>query len=1789
MGRFFNGGKLFFFIFILLSFPQSAIPFNLNDIPIILSQSFSSSSSEMMHTSSSPISVSTRGIERKGEGDEEEENEGAGSSKSSLLQSLDENVPRSRLTGQPLIRLGPAGLPENDYALPDQYEYLNTTASSVIFSKWFSVEDLGKITTTRRPRRLDCFAANVTSPKKGDVWQTTETHYVRWNAECGDEGNEDEPTFNYVCLQLRYLDAKTNTWYAAGGEGGLGTIAQLDGKYNQLFAVDVGKYMPIGLDSGTFMISLRDSLCAFKIANSETFTIKTYAAIPLNIPLIVGLSSMGLILLCVLSCYCSWRRCKPGCCWFDDPLSLYIMRKYAEHLKHQEEVRAARRLREEEERDLRERRKLEFKMREASKMRFGQWGAPGFEPAPLPEALKYSVARLKAQEALTQARETMEVINVRGVAEILLSEEDRRKLMQQRKSVSDKDVDVTVDVGETEGLLSKSHIEEEEEDQDRKARGALDANSSVIELKVLTIPPKEAVSSPLGTSLPPLAAAMEDDSLLAARARLAAARRSSRVGSEGKGSPNLEASSPLDPSVFGADRLRVSPTSWDQQLDAPQQLSSSFATPAEAALFGEDSSKEEAKDSKEGEFMFDSAAPADDTPPVQPVVMLGSRRTSQGGTTTSSLLGHHLPILGGGLQGSRRASAGGFSKVPFPPLVDPPSSPRAPPPGEEEYTEEEREALRAIEEAERAEREALEAEADVDALAERIRLNELEAAERQAQTELFKSDAQAARDAAAAAKAKSEEEIVKAHKAAAEARAKAEADMQAAREAAAEAKAKAEADMHAAKQAADEARAKAEAELAATLAAAAESTRLAEEAERKRIQEAEARAQARAEALAVAAKARAEAEAKAKADAIEAAAAKERARAEAEEARKRAEEEAKAKIELDAAHARRIAEEEAVRKAKEDAENARLAAEEAATAAALASKLREEEEERARLVAQENKRKAELAAKKKAEAEAAAAAADAEARREAEAKAEMERTAAAEAKRIAEAEMEAAALAAAEAQARSKKEAEDAHRAAEEAKARADLEISAAHQAAMEAKAKAEEEARLVQLAIQEAKKKAQEDVAARMAAFESAQKAREEQEALEIAMEEERQKAEEESKRKAEEDAALEAVRVEEEEKARLRKDELEKKEAERHARIEMERSAAAAAKSRVEAQAADAKVKADALDLSRKVEEEERLETARKADEELLLENDAFGFASTDIENKVEELQKQERLRSRIPEPKRRVSKASSTGSSVPPPGTASSSSTGARVPSRRSSRRTSGSGGDKLPTGIPLPSGASMQHQQHPQPPQQDGSVSAPATSSTSSNNNNTSAQYLPLLRRLDSPDEISAGVRSLSPSPIKESIKTIKPTLDLGEGSIMELRSIADPPKPGRYPGLSMDGSYENLPSPTEGGAAYLGKQYASESPVGSVYSTYTEDDRLAKKGKLGLVRMDHEEGESEGGAFWHLGLDASRSDASPRLLDSRGSLGGRQGVDGSGGDFHRGGTFYDEEGGVPMLTDDLFDHLADVIDEAQGDLLAGKGASQKQWKEQKARMAEEEKRKQLDDQFLRNGPRGGASSIGSVDMLMEEEELVGHDGDDEDVFPQAANIGMKPYQGGGPSTESSTVLQAPVVVGGFIRSRPNPVGGTNGGGIGSSAFGAAPQTSAVRSVPTQRPLPQQPQSVVVGSQPPSTMARPIAVAQPMAVPVASRPGPGAAAPNVNSSARAIAQPTGGATRRPSGPSSAATQQQQRPSAVAAAAPSGGVVRPAPAMPSGPPPSRPVAQAAQSVAKGGGKAPPAKKSK
>jgi len=140
------------------------------------------------------------------------------------------------------------------------------------------------------------------------VWQTTETHYVRWNAECGDEGNEDEPTFNYVCLQLRYLDAKTNTWYAAGGEGGLGTIAQLDGKYNQLFAVDVGKYMPIGLDSGTFMISLRDSLCAFKIANSETFTIKTYAAIPLNIPLIVGLSSMGLILLCVLSCYCSWRR-----------------------------------------------------------------------------------------------------------------------------------------------------------------------------------------------------------------------------------------------------------------------------------------------------------------------------------------------------------------------------------------------------------------------------------------------------------------------------------------------------------------------------------------------------------------------------------------------------------------------------------------------------------------------------------------------------------------------------------------------------------------------------------------------------------------------------------------------------------------------------------------------------------------------------------------------------------------------------------------------------------------------------------------------------------------------------------------------------------------------------------------------------------------------------------------------------------------------------------------------------------------------------------------------------------------------------------------------------------------------------------------------------------------------------------------------------------------------------------------------------------------------------------------
>ena len=1759
----------------LLLFTQPVNPYTFSDIPLI--QSFSAASGMAQQTSSSSSSSSPISISQRGRG--EEGNRISKSSLSSPHKGDDSDVPRSRLTGQPLIRLGPAGPPEDDYALPEQYEFMN---SSILY---YSSTTLIDNNNNRKPRRLDCFAANVTSPTKGVVWQTTETHYVRWSAECGDEGNEDEPTFNYVCLQLRYLDPKTNTWYAAGGDGGLGTIAQLDGKYNQQFAVDVGKYMPIGLDSGTFMISLRDALCAFKIANSETFTIKTYAAIPLNIPLIVGLSSLGLVLMCVLSCYCSWRRCKPGCCWFDDPLSLYIMRKYAEHLKHVEEVNAAKKLREEEERDLRERRKLEFKMREASKMRFGQWGAPGFEPAPLPEALKYSVARLKAQEALTQARETMEVINVRGVSDILLSEEERRKLMQQRKVVSDLDVDVTLDVGETEGLLSKSQIDEQEEEEEDRRRGkvgALDARSSVIELQVLTVPPPpkkdEAISSPLGTSLPPLAAAKEDDSLLAARARLAAARRSSRGGGDGEG---LEPSaSPLDPSVFGADRLRVSPTSWDQQPE-PQLHSravSSYATPAEAALFGDskldsnNEEEEEAKDSKEGEFMFDSAAPSDEAPPVQPVVMLGSRRTSQGGTTTSTLLGHHLPILGGGLQGSRRASTGGASKAPFPPLVDPPSSPIAPPPSSDEaYTDEEEEALRAVEEAERAEREALEAEADADALAERIRLNELEAAERQAQTDLFKSDAQAAREAALAAKAKSEEEIAQAHRSAAEARAKAEADMQAAREAAAEARAKAEADMQAAKQAADEARAKAEAELASTLAAAAESARAAEEAERKRIQEAEARAQARAEAMAVAAKARAEAEAKAKADALEAAAAKERARAEAEEARKRAQEEAIAKAELDAAHARRIAEEEAVRKAREDAEAARIAAEEAAIAAAQAARLREEEEERAQLIAQENKRKAEMAAKKKAEAEAAAAAAEAEARREAEARAEMERTAAAEAKRIAEAEMEAAAYAAAEAKARSEKEADEAHRAAVEAKAKADEEILAAHNAAMEAKAKAEDEARLVQLAIQEAKKKAEEDAAARMAAFESARKTREEQEALEIAKEEERQKAEEESKLKAEEAAAVEALRVEEEEKARSRHDELDKKEAERQARIEMEKSAAAAAKSKAEAQIAEAKAKADALDLSRKVEEEERLNKAQKAEEDLL-QKDAFAFISLDDASlQKEEAQKQDRLRTRIPEPKRRISKASSTASSSILPGP--------RIPSRRSS-------GVSGVSGIPLPSSSSSSSISSSVPHQaltsefvqQEGG----AALSSSSNSNNT--QYLPLLRRLDSPDG-RGSEGSLPPSPLKESAtRTTRPTLDIGDSSIIELGSIPDPPKPGRFPGLFMDGSIDNLPSPTEG--AYLTKQYASESPVGSVYSSYTEDDRLAKKGKLGLVRMDHEEGESEGGAFWHLGLDASRSDVSPRLLDSRGSLGGRHGADGSAGDLMRGGNFYDEEGGVPMLTDDLFDHLADVIDEAQGDLLTGKGAAQKQWKEQKARLAEEDRKRQIDNQALRSGPRGGASSIGSVGMLMEEEELhsAQHDDDDEeDIYPQAANIGMRPYQGGGPSvTDSfSSSLQAPVVAGGFIRSSGRPVGGVVGSGgggggssgIGSSAFGAA-QGSALRSAPIPQRQQQQQQTVVSA---PQAMARP--VAQSVAVPVASRAGAApAAGSSINTGARVIAQPPTGAAPR------------QQASNAATLGSTGGVVRLAPAMPSGPPPTRPVAQSASSTAaKGGAKAPLTKKSK
>jgi hypothetical protein len=1737
---------LFLFYCLCLEFVN---PQTLNDnIPI---QSVSATSGLIdktsLHTS---VNLGFEGL--KQERKENEENIITSSNTLVYVPILsDDTVPRNRITGRPLIRLGPAGPPESGFVLPDFYEYPTRSGTTKELSFSFSDSNDSKTSPSslslvdlnkeiRRPRRLDCFAANVTAPKKGDVWQTTETHYVRWNAECGDEGNEDEPTFNFVCIQLRYLDTKTNTWYAAGGEGGLGTIAQLDGKYNQQYLFDTGKYMPIGLDSGTFQISLRDALCAFKIANSETFTIKTYAAIPLNIALIVGLSSLALVLLCILSCYCAWRRCKPGCCWFDDPLSLWVMRKYAEHLKFQEEVQAAKRLREEEERDLRERRKLEFKMREASKMRFGQWGAPGFEVAPLPEALKYSVARLKAQEALAQARDNMEVINVRGVADILLSEEERKKLIQQRKALSEKDVEVNIDVGETEGLLSREGREEEEEGKGSDI--TFDANnSSIIELQVITVPPVtddsmkkgKGKEDTLGMSLPPLSASKEDDSLFAARARLAAARRSSR----GEGTGLESSSSPLDPSVFGADRLRVSPTSWEPESQL--QSSSSFTSPAEAALFGDSEERRDgdAKDSKEGEFMFDSAAPADDTPPVQPVVMLGSRRTSQG----STLLGHHLPILGpssstvagGGLQGSRRASTGTKAQTqitPFPPIVPPPSSPR----GEgEAYTDDEEEALRAIEEADRAEREAAAEEGNIEALADRIRLHDLETQERKEQTELFKADAMAARMAAQAAKAKSEEEIAKAHKSAADARLKAEEDMQRARDAANEARQKAEDDMQRARDAANEARQKAEDELAATLSLAAESARLAEEAEKKRIAEAEVRAQARAEALAVAAKARA--------DAQEALAAKERARIEAIEARRLAEEESKAKLELEAAHARRLAEEEAVRKAKEEAESARLAAQEAALAASLSARKREEEQERERIVALENQRKAEIAAQRKIESELATAKAAAEAKREAEAIEEMERAAVAETIRIAQAEAEQAALAAQEAMARTSREREEAHQAALDAKMKADEEIQEAHRIAEEARLKVEEESKLVHLAVIEAKKKAEEDAMARMAAFEAAQKAREEQEALEIAMEEERVRLEEETKRIIEQEAVLEALRLEEEEKKKARMDELAAKETERLARIEMEQAAAAAAKSKIEmehaiAAAAKSKIEAeeksktDALDLARKIEEER-------------LEKDAFDFATIDDANKNEEtLKQQERLRSRIPEPKRRISRAS-TGSTVLV--------SGPRIPSRRSSG-TGISSGDKevLPTGIPLPSNIlSSQSQPNVQ-------SRAPVVITK---HEMSVPQSLPLLRRLDSPDSI----RSMSPSPSKEFSKatTTKPTLDLGEGSIMEIGSIGEPPKPGRFAGLSMDGSIEQLPSPSEG--AYLGKQYASESPAGSVYSAYTEDDRIGKKGKLGLVRVDHEEGESEGGAFWHLGLDASRSDVSPRLLDSRGSLGGRQGS-GADGEFRSGGNFYDEEGGVPMLTDDLFDHLADVIDEAQGDLLTGKGASQKQWKEHKARLAEEDRRRQIDNLALRTGPHGGASSIGSVDMLLEEEgQLINEDEDASFPPSQAINIGMRPYQSHNSSITDSA-LQAPVVVGGSLRARP-----VGSGDVGTSAFGAGP--SALR------PVPQQYSTAVTA---PQVISRP--VAQQMAAPVASRPSVAsstiASKPYQSSSQqpKGVAQSSGQNVKQTSPP---AQSQTAAPTATrrTSGAGVGVVTRPAPSMPSGPPPARPVVGGGSSTTK------------
>ena len=229
-------------------------------------------------------------------------------------------------------------------------------------------------------------------------------------------------------------------------------------------------------------------------------------------------------------------------------------------------------------------------------------------------------------------------------------------------------------------------------------------------------------------------------------------------------------------------------------------------------------------------------------------------------------------------------------------------------------------------------------------------------------------------------------------------------------------------------------------------------------------------------------------------------------RRELEEARLRAEREAKEKAEEEA---RIKAEEEAKRKAEEEArlkaeEEARLKAEEEARIKAE-EEARLKAEEEARLKAEEEARlKAEEEARLKAEEEARLKAEE-EARLKAEEEARLK----------------------AEEEARLKAEEEARLKAEEEARLKAEEE--ARLKAEEEARLKAEEEARLK--AEEEARLKAEEE--ARLKAEEEA-RLKAEEEAKRKAEEEARLKAEEEAKRKAEEEARLKA-----EEEARLKAEE--------------------------------------------------------------------------------------------------------------------------------------------------------------------------------------------------------------------------------------------------------------------------------------------------------------------------------------------------------------------------------------------------------------------------------------------------------------------------------------------------------------------------------------------------------------------------------------------------------------------------------------------------------------------------